>query len=417
MNAAWVIFRRARIILFSFLVFLCLTWAVLFALFLTHDRSHFSQYQKIVVACLLSLYGFTAILLYLMVVMRFHLWWDVARVVSLLVIHVGSSVVFSLYRSSFPCGGFDSEAFCKDFVFVIFIGCWVFSGMILCFSIVLGVMAFLPRPVDSLSGSGDAKFLPSPASFKAGSPGRPPSFHFISPYYGKSEYPDESFFPARTPVMANISAKTTITMTDSPEKPASVDVKSRRRQPDPLPLDLFSAPSPSSLPVYTSALEIGNESPSVSLSMPMRIPTIPKVMYGSRAMTSDSMYHDRAAPYTPTSYTDPSAHSSSATLRESHQPGHLYPDLVQPATPSVYSSHSASVSVHSTWGVSPSSHILPPPVLTADVAKHQSYGGDLGRRSYALPVTENSLQRRGSDGQVVDHAEWRQLVLRAASKP
>jgi hypothetical protein len=60
---AWIIFRRARIICLvsaqshsclqpntvstiAFLVFLCLTLATLFAVFLAHEWSHFSEYQS-----------------------------------------------------------------------------------------------------------------------------------------------------------------------------------------------------------------------------------------------------------------------------------------------------------------------------------------------------------------------------------
>jgi hypothetical protein len=332
--------------------------------------------------------------------------------------------------------------------------------------------------VDSLSGSGEAEFPPSPASFKAGSPfneGRPPSFYSfdprmgLSPYDDKSEFPDESLSPAPTFVVANrapqelprlgksfrtlrlrnnadgpISPKTIITRTDSPVKPASVDVKSRRRQPDALYLNLLSPHSPPPLPLYTPytpVSETGNKSPSASSSTSRRLPTIPKVTYGPRSMTSDSMY--RAAP---TSYTDPTAHSFPGTLRESH---HVYPDLVQTTSPGVNSFHSATASIHSKWAVSPP-YILPPPVLTPGVVHSsqllrptdppsmyhaqtttfkrnrnisepntavENHGGDPSHRSYTLPVTEISLQRRGSDGQMVNHAEWRRLVLGAAAKP
>src|SRR6266702_1695616 len=342
---------------------------------------------------------------------------------------------------------------------------------VLFFSIILGIMAFLPRPVES---SGDEDFPPSPASFTSGSPfdGRPPSFHSFDPrmrqfpYDDKSEFLDESLSPARTLALVNgapqepprlwqsfqtrnstddpIYAQTIITRTYSPMKPVGVDVKSGRQKTDSLYLNPFSAPSTPPLPVYTPASETGNESPSVSPSMPSQLPTVPELMYGARA---DSMHHDRAAPYTPTIYTDPIAHSLPATFRGSHQPRHMYPDPVQTAVPRVSSFHSSTASVHSKWAVSPS-HVLPPPVLTPSVAHsnhpsgffhlqdlpstyhaqdttlkrnvsvpNMNHGGGLARQSYTLPVAESSLQRRGSDGQVVDQAQWRGVVLGAVAKP
>lgn len=460
---AWTIFRRARVILFVFLVFLCLTLAALIAVFLAHEWSYFSAYQKIAVVCLLSLDGFTAILLYLMVVVQFRLWWDVARVVSLLVIHTGSSVVFTLYLPRFPCRGFDTEASCKDVVFSIFIGCWVLSGMILCFLFTLGFMAFLPRPVESLIEKGELPF--SPASFKAGSlfnGERPPSFYSFSPRTGLSPYgatngfPDESLSTAHTSVLVNralqesprlwqssqtqrlgnsadgpMDTKTMITSTDSPVKLASVDVESGRRRASSLYLNLFSARSSS--PPPTPASETGNEYPSVSLSMPGWPPTVPKSMYIARSAT---LHHDRATLYTPTIYTELGEHSIPATFRENHQPHHMYPDVVQTASPRVYSFHSATASIHSKWAVSPP-HVLPPLALTPGVglsthflhlqdppstyrahkpSEPNNSVRDLARRSHTLAVTESSFQRRGSDGQV-DYAQWRQLVLGAATKP
>lgn len=464
---AWVIFRRARIVLFSFLVLLCLTWATLFAVFLAHEWSHFSGYQKIVIVCLLSLYGFTAILLYLMAVVLFRLWWDVARVVSLLVVHAGSSVVFTMYRPNLPCRGFHTEAFCKDFVFTIFVGCWVFSGMILCFSITLGIMAFLPRPMESE----EIDFPPSPASFKAGSPSdeeRPPSFHSFdspmgSPYDDKSGFVDESLSAAGTPVLVNgvpqepprlwqsYQTQRSRNRTDDITGTASSvypDAKSGHQKADSLYLNPFSARSPPPPPVYTPASETGHEFPSVMLSTPSQLPALPEPIYGARAVTSNSMHHDRAAPYTPTTYTDLSPNSFPATFRGSHQPRHMYPDLLQTAIPRVYSFHSTTASVHSKWAVSPS-HTL---TLTPGVAhpRHPSeffhsqdiprgtstlkrnvsepnrtvldHGGGLARRSpdlvpVTLSVNGSSLQRRGSDGQLVDHAQWQRLVLGAAAKP
>jgi hypothetical protein len=336
---------------------------------------------------------------------------------------------------------------------------------VLCFSFTLGFMAFLPRPVESLSGSGEGEGeLPySPASFKAGSFSdgeRPPSFHSLYPRMGLSPYdvtngiPNESLSTARTSVLVNrapqespslwqsfqtqrlgnsadgpMNTKAMITSTDSPVKLASVDVESGRRQTSSLYLNLFSAHSPS--PPLTPASEIGNEYPSVSLSMLSWPPAVPKLMDGARSVT---VHHGRAAPYTPTIHTDPGEHSVPATFRESHQPHHMYPDVVQTASPRVYSLHSATASIHSKWAVSPP-HILPPLALIPGVvhsnrffhlqdppstyrarktSEPNSSVRDLARGS---PVTESSFQRRGSDGQVVDHAQWRRLVLGAAAKP
>lgn len=164
-----VILRRARIALLLFLVLISITWAILFAIFLSHEWSYSSLFQKIFVVSSLSLYVFTAILLYLMAVRPLCPWWDVLRIFTVLVVHIGNSVLFTHYRPSFPCLGYDTETQCKAFIFIIFVGCLVFSVTTLCTAIALGVMAFIPRLVEPeatleslpLAGTKEDVFLPS----------------------------------------------------------------------------------------------------------------------------------------------------------------------------------------------------------------------------------------------------------------
>lgn len=324
---------------------------------------------------------------------------------------------------------------------------------VLCFSIALGFMAFLPRPVESSSGSKEAELPFSPASFKAGSfsdEEQPPSFHSFDHL---SEFPDEALSPVRTGALGNsdpqkshrlwqsfqtqrlgnstdgpMHTETMITRTDSPVKPFNADVKSGRQQADSLYLNLFSARSP---PLSTPASENDNESPSFMLSMPSWPPTVPELMYGARPVT---VHPDHPALYTSTTYTGPGAHSFSATLKQSHQPHHIRPNVVHTASPSVYSFHSATASVHSKWAASPSP-VLPPLVLTPGIARSTHFFQlqdppstyrvrktsepvrNLTRQAYTSPITGSSFQRRGSDGQVLDYAQWRRLVLSAAAKP
>ncbi|KAH9043190.1 hypothetical protein EDB85DRAFT_921377 [Lactarius pseudohatsudake] len=327
----WVIFRRARIVLFSLLVLLCFTWAALFAVFLSHEWSHFDKFQKIVVLCLSSLYGFTwhppvfdvrySSACDACTLTPFSGPWcnsvfggTLRELYRFWLVHTGGSLVFMHYRNRFPCRGFGTETVCRQFTFAIFIGCCVFTATMLFFAIILGIMAFLPRPVES---NGEEDFPPSPASFTAGSlyDGRPPSFHSFDPRMGyddKSAFPDESLSSARALALANgapqepprlwqgfqtrnstddpMYAQTMIARTDSPMKPPGGDGRKPTFYFNP-----FSSPSPPPLPVYTPASETGNEPPSVPLTIPGRLPTVPELMYGARGMTSDSMPHDRAA--------------------------------------------------------------------------------------------------------------------------
>ncbi|KAH9981258.1 hypothetical protein BGW80DRAFT_321345 [Lactifluus volemus] len=186
----WVIFRRARIILFSFLVLLCITWTTLFSVFAVREWQHFSHFQRIIIVFLLSLYGATTILLYLMIVVHFQFWWEFGRAIALLLVHVASSLLFTHFSPGFPCRGFKTQTTCREFVFTIFIGCWVFSGIVGCFAVILGIMAFVPRPVESSSEEKGGESSPNTAPGK-GNEERPLTFHSIDSRTGLVAYENQ----------------------------------------------------------------------------------------------------------------------------------------------------------------------------------------------------------------------------------
>ncbi len=335
-------------------------------------------------------------------------------------------------------------------------------------------MAFLPRPVESMSGSGEPELPPSPASFKAGSlfsQERPPSFYSFDSHMGlvdygeKSEFRDESLSRARTLVLASgvsqepprlwqsfqtqslrngtddpIYDKTIIAGTDGPPEPANIDVKSRRQNVDSLYLNPYSPYFPPPSSTY-SPTKIADESRSVSQSIPPQLPTLPEPMYGFRTATPDSMLHDRTVPYTPTTYVDPSASNFPATFRDSHQPGHVYPGDMQMNRPNKVNSYHSSVgSIHSKWAAT-SPHVVPPPVLTLGVAPSSTsfiqglpptYHAQNAtvKRNVSLPnMTDPNHDRRQArqsytslvmepvTESFVDHGRWRRLVLSAATTP
>ena len=173
--SAWVIFRRARSLFFgmcqsflttlsslgrlfvAFLVLGFLTWATLFAVFLYHEWSHFSRFQSASslnerASLILTVRGrdccrrpgvalcfhrgpsvfdvrcpnvceiFPLLTPIHRAVVLFRFWWEVARILALLVVHtgkppstkprngltcqVGGSVLFMRYSPRLPCRGF-----------------------------------------------------------------------------------------------------------------------------------------------------------------------------------------------------------------------------------------------------------------------------------------------------------------------
>jgi len=457
--SAWVVFRRARFILFSVLVLACLTWTTLFAVFLSRELSHFSHSQKLVVVGLLSLYGVSAILLYLMAVVYFRFWWEVARVFTLLVVHTGGSLLFMHYSPRFPCLGFGTESACRGFVHTILVGCWVVSGIIFCFAIALGIMAFVPRPVETLPGGKEDGMLPSPASFRAGSPTdeeRQMSFYSIDSHTGLISYndqgvlPDGPLYPDRDTTLVNGAPQETMTvgpprLWDTPRDRAGVvsqaqGVDSFHRNPfrDP-------TPPPTSIHLQVARTGVGGEYSSISEDGL----NLSSAFHGlSHGAPSTAIQRDRATEYTPALSSVLHHYSLPKPVGGNSQPQQTQPDQARTTTPTAHSHHSMAASVHSKWAP-PTPHALPPgiapfrapsvsqglkgpsptyngtrgskPSLMRTISQPtgtvQRFGGDAVHRSYTLLGKESPSPRKGSDGQALDQTQWQRLVLNAATKP
>jgi hypothetical protein len=310
---------------------------------------------------------------------------------------------------------------------------------VFCFAIALGIMAFIPRPVETLPGEKEDGMLPSPASFRAGSPTdeeRPMSFYSIDSRTGLISYndqgvlPDGPLYPDRDTTLVNGAPRGTITvgpplLWDTPRDRAGVvsqpqGVDSFHRNPfrDP-------TPPPASIHLQVARTGVGGENSSIFDDGPNLSSAFPGLIYGA---PSTAIQRDRATE-------------------------HTQPDQARTTTPRAHSHHSMAASVHSKWAP-PTPHTLPPQVLTPRIAPFrapsvsqglkgpsptysgtrgskpslmrtvsqptgtvQRFGGDAVRRSYTLLGKEGPSPRKGSDGQALDRTQWQRLVLNAATKP
>ena len=160
-----------------------------------------------------------------------------------------------------------------------------------------------------------------------------------------------------------------------------------------------------------------------------------------------------ATEYSPNIYSVLNHHSAPASPGDHPQRKQTYTDRTWKAKLSISTLHSSAASVHSMW-MEPTPHKPPPPVLTPDIARFRGSSPYLGPKSassgnnapfatsgsnaprtpklserhrtiqhygapqpYHPPVKESSFSRKGGHGQVLDPAQWRQLVLNAAAKP
>ncbi|KAI9510876.1 hypothetical protein F5148DRAFT_489760 [Russula earlei] len=407
---AWAIFRRARITLFTFLVLLCLAWTTLFAVFLTHEWSHFSRFQNR--DCSRRL----AVTLW---IHRDPPVFDDCCTLSFLVgcctrdCTSCQSIPEALCSSPYTVLVFLAKASARkrraeNFVFTILIGCWVFSGIVLCVAIALGIMAFIPRPVESLPGGDDDEDPSSPGSFKAGTPSeeRQISFYSVDSRTGLVSYQDqgdiseESLSPDHDLTPVNESGHATV-VGEPPLLWQGFQSKLRLSNGTP-PYD--AAMSMRNAPGERTSLVSGPQRTDPYIRNPFRDPSLaPAFVHSPASMVKTGVggeklpgapapldrtheafspisLHDppplvtiqreRATEYTPVLDSILNHYSRPAAVGNNSQSEEASPGLARMITSGAFSHHSAAASVHSKWEAS-TPHTLPPPVLTPGAARFQ----------------------------------------------
>jgi hypothetical protein len=315
-----------------------------------------------------------------------------------------------------------------------------FVLIVLCFAIALGVVAFIPRPVESLLETEEDDAPLTPASFKAGSPSdelRTVSFYSIDSRTGLVSYnnggelseaslsPDWDSSPVKgahretitvgpphlwqsfqRPNLRHSNDPSTcggvMSMRNAPRERASV--VSGPQRVDSVYRNPFYDPSPSPVPTYSPASKIrpgvGGEnstaedrpSPSSAFSelkhdalSPISLPNSPL------PVTTPS---GPATEYMPALYFTLSQYSTRASSGDHSQLEQTYPDSARTATPRVHSFHSSAASVHSMWAES-TPLVIPPLVLAPDIARFRGFSSILDRKD--SPSGNNaSFAARGS---------------------
>ncbi len=262
---------------------------------------------------------------------------------------------------------------------------------VFCFAIALGIMAFIPRPVETLPGGKEDEMLSSPASFRAGSPTdeeRPMSFYSIDSRTGLISYndqgvlPDGPLYPGRDTTLVNGAPQGTITvgpprLWDTPRDRAGVvsqpqGVDSFHRNPfrDP-------TPPPTSIHLQVARTGVGGENSSISDDGPNLSSAFPGLIHRA---PSTAIQRDRATEYTPALSSVLNYYPLPKPVGVNSQPEQTQPDQARTTTPRAHPHHSMAASVHSRWAP-PTPHALPPQVLNPGIAPFRAPSVSQGPRS------------------------------------
>ncbi|KAF9227528.1 hypothetical protein BS17DRAFT_389613 [Gyrodon lividus] len=151
-TALWLGFRKFRTVDFSIASILCLIWSLVISVYTAKNWSSYDGGGFLL--GLIALDFFSAILIYLMIVVKYRFWPDTVRSVVLLSLHIAGAVTFMIYSPHFPCNAFGSAAHCHVFTKVVLAGLWAVSALLLAYGICLPLMVVIPSP-PTLQKTGD----------------------------------------------------------------------------------------------------------------------------------------------------------------------------------------------------------------------------------------------------------------------
>ncbi|KAF8797934.1 hypothetical protein BYT27DRAFT_7124036 [Phlegmacium glaucopus] len=142
----WALFKIIRILIFALSTIACMVWTAFYTFLLIRGWSSFLVDQRAIILVLISIYGISSIILYLMIVVIFRPWMDGARVAFLVLFQVGGTVTFFIFRPSFPCHNIGTQSTCRAVEDIVIFGGWSLSGLLLIYGFFLAIMSYVPVP-------------------------------------------------------------------------------------------------------------------------------------------------------------------------------------------------------------------------------------------------------------------------------
>jgi len=137
-------FMKARVVAFSCILLTSLLWALLLCLFVFFRWEVSSSLQRSLVVIMLCTNAITVVMVPLLLLLQFRVWLDVARLLLLLVLHIGSAAAFSYCNAYFTCTNQtpDQEGVCTLINIYILLASWVIPVLLLLYAAGLGYMLY-----------------------------------------------------------------------------------------------------------------------------------------------------------------------------------------------------------------------------------------------------------------------------------
>lgn len=145
------VFLKIRTVAFSVTILICFVWIILLC-YLSYARWSISdQSEHTFYVLFLIINVMTVITLPILILNRFRTWLDGARLLLLLICHIGTALAFAAWNPSLQCphNTSDAQGVCQLLNVYILVASWVAPAFLLAYGTCLGVYAFrrasLPR--------------------------------------------------------------------------------------------------------------------------------------------------------------------------------------------------------------------------------------------------------------------------------
>ncbi|KAI0062330.1 hypothetical protein BV25DRAFT_672949 [Artomyces pyxidatus] len=162
------VFLRLRTIAFAVTTFICFVWIILLSCLLFIRWGISSQSERAFLVLFLLVDIITMILLPILILRKFRTWLDGARLLFLLICHIGLAVAFAVWTPNIPCPDRtpDDEGVCQLLNVYIIMASWIPPALLVAYGVCLSVYTWRYASRPRVEQSQDIEEFGDEESFK-----------------------------------------------------------------------------------------------------------------------------------------------------------------------------------------------------------------------------------------------------------
>ncbi|KAJ7582898.1 hypothetical protein C8J56DRAFT_235455 [Mycena floridula] len=142
----WPVFRNARIFIFMLCCIISLGCTIVYTVLIVRGWSEYSLANRVLMLSLAIVHGIGAIMLFLMLVLSFRVWLDVARIFTYIFFQLGVEIAFTLLGRGVPCDNLGSQADCRIISLSVSLGSGSLSALLIIYAVMLLFISRIPQP-------------------------------------------------------------------------------------------------------------------------------------------------------------------------------------------------------------------------------------------------------------------------------